>query len=264
MEECFFENKNFKDLNPRQVGYEKCIPEHSCGPELREYYLIHYVISGKGELILGGKKYQIGEKHIFIIPPDTIFSFKADREEPWEYTWLCFDGDYAKKLLTLKSPVMPFKEKYFENLLACRKYTGIEAEYLASRLWMIFAQIFRKNRFADYTAVLREYITKNYMKKISIEKIAENMGLSRKYLSALFKQSTGKSPQEFLISLRIDKAKDLMINHGYNVGEAAKSVGYEDSLAFSQLFKRHMGHSPAYYIQMADENRKNRNQQALS
>lgn len=256
MEECFFENKNFKELNPRHAGYEKCAPGHSCGPEVREYYLMHYVISGKGTLILGGKKYEIEKNHLFIIPPETLFSFKADVEEPWEYTWICFEGEYAKKLCMLKSPVVPFKGKYFENLLDCRKYTGIEAEYLSARLWMIFAQLFRNKKQTDYISVMREYITKNYMKKISFSKMADNFGLSRKYLSAIFKESTGKSPRQFLISLRIDKAKDLMVNHGYSVCEAAKSVGYEDSLAFSQLFKRHMGNPPTYYVRMADK-RKN-------
>lgn len=253
MEECFFENKHFKDLNPRGVGYERCAPGHSCGPETRDHFLLHYIVSGEGFLRIEHKTYRIEANNLFIIPPDTLFYFQADSDNPWEYTWLCFDGEYANKLYRLKSPVVPAKAEYFENLLECRNHTGMEADYLASRLWAIFAQLFRQRKYDDYVAIARDYITTNYMRKIRIENIADNIGISRKYLSKLFKESTGQTMQDFLINLRLNKARGLIINHGYSVQAAASIVGYDDVFAFSALFKRHFGHPPKYYIGKTDD-----------
>lgn len=171
IEECFFGNKNFKDLNPKSVGYERCKPGHSCGPEERGVWLIHYIISGTGFLRINHKTYHISKGNMFIIPKHTMFYFRTDTENPWEYTWISFDGEYAEKLLQLKSPVIPIEQKYFDNLLECKKYTGMEAEYLSSRLWLIISQLFKYKKY-DYVAVARDYIINNYMRKISIGYIA--------------------------------------------------------------------------------------------
>ena len=254
MEECFFENKHFKDLNPRGVGFEQCSPGHSCGPETRDHFLLHYVISGEGFLRINHKTYRISGNNLFIIPPDTLFYFQADTENPWKYTWLCFDGEYADKLHQLKSPVIPMEYKYFKNLLECKNHMGMEADYLAARLWLIFSQLFRQKKY-DYVAIAREYITTNYMRKINIEYIADNIGIDRRYLSKLFKESTGQTMQNFLISLRMNKARGLIISQNYSVKSAAGMVGYDDTFAFSKLFKKHFGHPPSYYVNKLTEDK---------
>lgn len=67
-------------------------------------------------------------------------------------------------------------------------------------------------------------------------------------MSRLFKESTGQSMRDFLISLRMNKARGLIINHHYSVKLAASMVGYDDTYAFSKLFKKQFGHSPSYYV----------------
>lgn len=247
IEECFFENKHFNDLNPSSVGYERCKPGHSCGPEERGGWLIQYIISGKGILRINHKTYRISEGHFFIVPKHTLFYYQSDVENPWEYTWISFDGEYTEKLTELKSPVIKFDYKYFENLLDCKNYTGMEAEYLASRLWMIVSQLFKNEKY-DYVSIARDYITNNYMRKISIEYIANSICINKRYLSRLFKETTGQTMQDFLISLRMNKARGLIINHHYSVKLAAAMVGYDDAYAFSKQFKKYFGHSPSYYV----------------
>ena len=247
IDECFFENKHFKDLNPRGVGYEQCAPGHSCGPEQRSSWVIHYIISGQGFLRINHKTYTITKNNMFIIPKNTLFYYQTDTEDPWEYTWLSFDGEYADRLYQLKLPVVPIDGKYFENLLECKKYIGMESEYLASRLWLIFSQFF-KNKKYDYVAIAREYLTNNYMHKVSIKYIADNIGINKRYLSRIFKETIGQTMQDYLISLRMNKAKSLIVNHNYSVNLAATMVGYDDPYAFSKIFKKYFGNSPSYYV----------------
>ena len=58
---------------------------------------------------------------------------------------------------------------------------------------------------------------------------------------------TGISPQEYLLDYRIRKACELLQNTDLPIAHIARSVGYEDSLYFSRLFKQHMKSSPSSY-----------------
>ena len=249
MEECFFENKHLNDLNPLVAGQEKYTPMQSCGPEIREYYTFIYVISGKGFFRINHVTHKIRENMMFIIPPDTIFYFQADNDNPWEITWICFDGEYANKLSELKSLVIEIEFEYFENLIDCRNYPSAEAYYLSARLWNIFSYIFNQKKY-NYVTIATDYINKNYSKKLSVEYIAKNIGIDRRYLAKLFKESTGQTIKEYIIKVKMIKARFLLINYNYNVKTVSIMVGYDDEYAFSKVFKKYYGHAPGYYKNM--------------
>ena len=98
-----FSDDRFMDLTLYQYGYEKCLPLHSYGPAIRNHYLFHYVISGKGSLSVdkgdGSENYEIHENMGFLIEPAHINTYCADREDPWEYAWIEFDGLKAREIL---------------------------------------------------------------------------------------------------------------------------------------------------------------------
>ena len=250
IKECFFQNKKLTDINPKGVGYQQCGAKHSCGPQKRDCWIIHFVISGKGMLRLNHKTYHIHENQMFIIPPDEIFYYQADAENPWEYTWITFDGDYANRLHELGRYVVDIEQCYFENVLGCKKFPGAEAEYLASCVWRIFAKLFSKKGSTNYVIMVKEYINDNYMNDIVIGDIAKNIGLDRKYLSRIFKEVMGITIRDYLNEVRITKAKNFLVDYHYNVITTASLTGYSDSVAFSKFFKRHTGHSPKYYLEL--------------
>nr|WP_243145844.1 AraC family transcriptional regulator [Clostridium chromiireducens] len=73
------------------------------------------------------------------------------------------------------------------------------------------------------------------------------MYLSSVYISKVFKEKTGESPINYLINLRLEKAKDLLISTESPIKSIAQSVGYSDAYYFSKLFKKYYGHSPYKY-----------------
>ena len=92
-----FPSENFVDLTLFQYGREKCSPAHSFGPAARNHYLFHYVISGTGRLFAYDKNGETREYHIkstqgFMIFPNQITTYVADKDTPWEYVWIEFDG----------------------------------------------------------------------------------------------------------------------------------------------------------------------------
>lgn len=74
------------------------------------------------------------------------------------------------------------------------------------------------------------------------------MYISPTYMSKLFKQETGESPINYLIKIRMEKAKELLVKEELSVKEIANSVGYQDAYHFSKLFKKYTGNSPSDYI----------------
>ena len=82
------------------------------------------------------------------------------------------------------------------------------------------------------------------MNDITIENIAESSGLNRSYFGKIFKESVGRSPQEFLISYRMIKAAELLKLTSYSINEIGCAVGYPNQLHFSRAFKNVYGVSP--------------------
>jgi AraC-like DNA-binding protein len=101
-----------------------------------------------------------------------------------------------------------------------------------------------ENRKEMYVKKIIEFIEMNDSRDISVLEMAHYIGLDRSYLYSIFKDFLNLSPQEFLINLRMNKACELMSNNLLNIGDISRSVGYEDPLLFSKIFKKIKGSSP--------------------
>ena len=84
----------------------------------------------------------------------------------------------------------------------------------------------------------------NYSRRIRVEEIAHFIGLDRSYLSSIFTDELNTSLQGFIIQFRINIACQLMENRILTIGDISRSVGYDDPLAFSKIFKKIKGASP--------------------
>lgn len=92
---------------------------------------------------------------------------------------------------------------------------------------------------------ITEFINSNYMHELSLEIISQNMYLSPAYISKLFKEETGESPINYLIKIRLSKARNFLASGHMTIKEAAHSVGYDDAYHFSKLFKKYYGYPPS-------------------
>lgn len=94
-----------------------------------------------------------------------------------------------------------------------------------------------------------EFINYNYMSELSLDLISQNMYLSPMYISKIFKEETGDSPINYLIKLRLSKAKEALIEGESSIKDIAHSVGYSDAYHFSKLFKKYYGCPPSKFKQ---------------
>lgn len=257
-------DKHYSDLNPVICGWEDCGPCHSFGPAVREYYLIHYIMSGSGTYQTSSATYTLTKNHFFLIRPHEITYYIADEKDPWSYIWIGFTGNLAEPLLQTSGLAdntnvqsAPFLRESFQSLLNAQKLASSTELYLCGKLYEIFALLQEANSPVRqekssliYVNHARDFMKANYAQPVHIGDIANMLGIDRRYLCRIFSKHSGVTPQEYLVNLRLDKAAALLTQFDYSVGEVAKSVGYEDLYNFSNMFKRKFGVSPLNYKRM--------------
>lgn len=94
------------------------------------------------------------------------------------------------------------------------------------------------------------YIEEHYQSPLTRKLLAEKTGFSEAYYSRFFKKNVGRSPQDYLTHIRIQKAKKLLVRQQSSIQAVAAQVGYSNPLYFSRIFKKTVGLSPTVYINM--------------
>jgi len=125
-----------------------------------------------------------------------------------------------------------------------------EAQGLLCRLFAegLRAQSLSRSRGAEALAPAMEFLLANYEDPaLSVEQAAEAANLSPTHLRRLFRQHRGITPGQYLRSLRLEKAKNLLTESNCSVQEIARACGFDDAYYFSRLFHKEVGVSPSDY-----------------
>lgn len=264
-----FPNENFVDLGLYQFGWEQCTPSKSFGPAARNHYLFHYVISGTGTLMADDAKgvtqtYSIKSGQGFMLFPHQISTYIADRDLPWEYTWLEFDGLRAKEAieiagLSMSHPVYRAKAKdlcveMMNEMLYIANHSDRSPFHLIGHLYLFLDYLTRSSASMRlkqggsirdfYIKEALTFVEQNFQNDISVEDISSFCGLNRSYFGKIFHETIGKSPQEFLLNYRMTKAAELLKLTRLSIKDIGNAVGYPNQLHFSRAFKNVYGVSP--------------------
>jgi AraC-like DNA-binding protein len=256
------------DLIVYQCGIENCKPLHSFGPAVRDHFLIHYILEGSGTFYVNGVSYKLSKNQGFLILPDIITYYEADAENPWIYAWVGFRGIKAESYLNAANLTKDklifqytkgdFIKECFEDMINAIKMQYGRDLRLKGLLSLFLSELIEcsskategTNQKEIYLKKTFQYIESNYSRDISISEIAQNINLNKNYFSNFFKENTGKTPQEYLIRYRMDKACELMKNPLLSISDISRSVGYSDPLGFSKIFKSVKGSSPKKYREL--------------
>lgn len=111
--------------------------------------------------------------------------------------------------------------------------------------------LLQKKRSGErYSAAVKEvirYVEEHFGERISLDQVAEEVFLSKPYLSTLFKKETGKKFSSYLQEVRLEKSRNLLHNPRLTIGEIAEEAGFFDSAHYSRAFKEYYGCSPLEY-----------------
>lgn len=240
-------HKGATDIIPIFAGEQVCQPSHSFGPAMREYYLIHFVLSGKGVILDSRGRHTISAGELFIIRPDEVTTYTADRDEPWHYIWLSFRGRRAEEAFRNAPTRLPSPDGTAEKLRELITLEEAGADIYTSFIYELIHRLFSGGG-SEISAASRvkRYINYSYMECIGAQEIAEKFGFERSYLFRIFKARYGVGVKEYLTAVRMEHAAQFL-KSGQNVATVSSMVGYRDVFNFSKAFKKYYGISPAKY-----------------
>lgn len=248
-----------------QVGWDKYDPGQSY-TNFRDMYIIHFVKSGYGIFETNGKRYNIQPNDAFMTRPNIMAVQTADINEPWEICFFAFNGEFAKYLVentgfkdgvvsvTLDNNI--WKEIY-DIAIELNENSASEMhnlEYLFRMLSFFETKNTPLSAQADdyepsykYIYAVKKYISFNFSKPIKISDIAKQLNINRSHLYRIFKESTGKSIEEYLVSVRINEARRLLDDTDFSTSAISDLVGYAHCSTFFKMFKAYTGLTPQEY-----------------
>ena len=239
------------DFIPLTVGRHDCPQGHSFGPHIRDFYIIHFCLSGCGTLFNESGERRVRAGELFIIREGEITTYTADKNDPWHYVWISFVGarsaifDSADDVL--KAP-RGFAERLSELVVS-----GVQSpDIYISLLYELIYHLFSKSAEPqDKLTEIKRFIKYEYMKDISVGGLARSFGFERTYLYRLFKSRYGKSVKEYLKEVRMAHAHALL-EGGHSVNATARMVGYGDEFNFSKAYKEYFGYPPSHTLRKSD------------
>lgn len=249
------------DLNLQWAGKMACPAGYTYTHVLPEGFLLHYVISGKGVLKRDGRVYQVHGGQAFVIFDQEMCTYQADLNDPWNYEWFCLTGGASSQLLdslgvTRDEPVYTTTAPEAVNLqfdeFVLRANENDNFFLIIGELLKLFGimsascdkQSVHEVNSASYIDLCKSFIIKNYMQKIDVGDLLRLTRIDPSHLYRLFKKETGLGPKEYITNFKLRKALELLSTSEIPVLNVANLVGYDDSAAFSKLFKKKYGVSP--------------------
>ena len=260
-------------------GISRTEPFHSFGPAIKPHFVVHFVLNGKGKFSIGGKDYFLEAGYGFVIPPDELTFYQADKTDPWTYVWVGFYGSLAGELLSnmglsVSTPIFKSdRDKEFtQAVMDMMEHNtfGVANDLRRSGQLYLFLSLIAESAHIEekgemdkagyYVRKAVDFIVSNYCNSIKVTDVADYVCINRSYLYTLFKSAMGMSPQQFLVTFRITKAAELLQTTELPVESIALSCGYGDPLVFTKSFKQMKKMSPSSYRKemQKGETRKNK------
>lgn len=233
-------------------------------------FLIMYTYFGQGILTYQGKNYTLKEGDGAFINCMDYHLYKADRMQ-WDTAVLHLNGPllaaFHAQYMQNGSPVFHEEtngsfQKILEHLLKLYSIPHLYRDWQASTcidnmlnhlLLLTAPEEKGKINTPEYIRYLIKYMENNYTQKLTLDYLAEFACMNKYYLSKEFKKYTGFSPNDYLISLRINRAKQLLEGSSLPASKIAHEAGIHDINNFTNLFKKKTGMTPIQYRTTAQE-----------
>ncbi len=226
-------------------------------------FLLLYTYGGSGTLTYEGKTYLLEPGDGFFINCMDYHLYQV-KDKYWDTGVLHINGnlmpDFYKLYHEHNGPVFHEEPngKLHHDLYKLLKtyqdpqyYRDWQAsaciDRLLNHLLTLSQQNIVLNDTPDNIRYLVKYIESNFSQPLTLDYLAEFANTSKFYLSREFKKYTGFSPNEYIISLRVEKAKSLLENSELPIYVIAHETGIHDINNFTNLFKKRVGMTPTQY-----------------
>ena len=247
----FSQNKAFYIAS---LGYEDISENARWGRGRRNYYILHYVLAGEG--FFNGHKVSAGNG--FYISPGQLHEYHSSANAPWKYLWVIFGGEDASNLckkyikvdqnnvfeFDLGMDIRNLKDSMFSD------YSPLSETKALSYFFRLLSLHERKDvpNGNRYVNAAKKYMDMHFCRNITVTEIAESIGINDRYLYNLFITHEKISPKQYLIDIRISKAKQHLTEGVLKITTISEECGFSSPYHFSHIFKEKTGLSPTEYM----------------
>lgn len=257
-------------------GY-KCYPPQCGHPHdyffrpdkgrMLDNYQFIYISHGRGTCNFHpNTSIEVNAGDMLIIPPFTWHSYWPDRKTGWHEHWIGMRGSAIENRFRngFVSPSQRiFKIGYNEEIIEYYRRASAIADLempgyqqvLAGLANLIFSlalyqdtnQMFANDRNIELIEQARTILRENYLTDITPQEVAKLINMSYSLFRKVFKEYNNISPTQYVIELKLQNARKLLMNTDKSIKEIAFYLNYDDPLYFSSLFKKHVGYSPSTF-----------------
>ncbi|MCR5656421.1 MAG: AraC family transcriptional regulator, partial [Butyrivibrio sp.] len=245
--------------------------QHKSSRSDLQSFLFFTVISGSGVLIYEGQEYKLRQSDCVFIYCDKPYIHQTDENDLWTLRWIHFYGPalpsiYRKYCERGGRPVFrPSMDDKFQaitgihdDLMAIAKSDDymrdmLINQHLSALLTIIMSESWHpedQEEMPKKRSVLlpiKEYLDSNYALKITLDDLAERFFINKYYLAKSFKEQYGVSVNNYLLSVRITKAKQLLRFSDKSIEQIGLECGLGQAHYFSSKFKEIEGVPPSIY-----------------
>lgn len=237
-------------------------------PKGRKDYQLLYIFSGKAFFCFHDsfdENTEVLAGHMVLYRPGESQEYRYYAKDNPEVCWIHFSGCQAAEMLDkigfLKSHTLfcgvsiHYRELFRRIILELQLKRPCFEELLRFYLGQLFTEIHRsqlefsaeKYRNQKEMEATVHFFNESFTRTISIEDYAKDHHMSISWFIRSFKQYMGMTPMQYITSIRINKARELLRNTNCSVQEISNLVGYENPLYFSRIFRKQTGFSPSRY-----------------
>lgn len=231
--------------------------------------LICYVLGGEGEIYAGGKVTKCKKYDCVCVSCELRPRFRAYPGEAWECAFLRVAGKFKSDLYPtlcdfIRDQGMCFMtfgagtrfRSVIWDLLSIRTENSIYNETLYNHLLLsllleldmtVTMAKDKPNIIPNIILDIQRYLDNNYSKDINLDLLARTFNISKYHMSREFKKNIGKSPIDYLIDVRINRAKSLLYDSDRSITSICQLVGIPNPNHFLYLFKEREGITPTAF-----------------
>ncbi len=225
----------------------------------RDDYFLIYVTDGVFNTKINDTVFHLNKGAVVLYPPKYKYHYWG--EPPSKYLCVHFTGSHVEKILAdlgfplapyaLESDFSPKIKSLFDKMVEKDITKAPFLQYslaclLEEILLSIAVERVRNSGYRTFKNSIK-YIHANYTEKIKVPYLAQLEGLSNSRYITLFSKEMGKTPSEYILDLRLNRACDLLLTTNMEISAVGASSGYNDQYFFSKIFKKHIGISPLEY-----------------
>lgn len=230
----------------------------SIGPRCIDNHELVLVIRGEGEISIEKKSFSVRAGDLVCFRSGIEHSLRVLREPCMEFYGVHFSPVQPGEMLPIPD-VMHLEsahrlESLFREIHDLRREKGPLYEWqqnlrMEQALCEICQTLSQKNAPSDTLRIRRMLaaLHADPFRSWTTEELQRQTGLKRTQLHRSFRSITGTTPHQYLIQLRLERARELLLETTLSVGEIAERCGFQDAFYFSRCFRAHFGASPRGY-----------------